>query len=353
MSAQLVYKGKYTSVYSVPASSSHPNRIQKVANNNSHNPVILMERKFLESIPTHPNIVGLLPCNVTDPHECQQWSRGWHEHFCIEHMDGVLIDVLNEYRRYRVQLPTTVFARIVRDLDAAITHVHNYGIVHCDIKPDNILFKLTQYPSQDAAQPDIFALRIRQLLPQHPDQECIRRRFWLNRELLLAYGTTYKLSDFGNSYHAGNISEKRHTSTIRCYRSPTELVSLPPDQNIDRWAMGCTTFEIVTGQTMFPERFTKKHISKIQQYFGPLVRGFWDKVSGNKLKYRPDVEYKTSIMDNILSALTSLSTSERQFTAELIRYFCLRAARFESSPIPSPLDSYYNKYPVLWHTPTC
>ncbi len=341
-----IYRGKYTSVYQCPGGTSVLPRICKVANTDQYNVNISIELEFLKKIPTHPNIIRFLPCTK----DCAYWDTKWLAHLCIERMDGVLIDVLNDYSKARIQIPFTVIAKIARDMDNAIKHCHSNGVVHCDIKPDNILFKMIQVP----ATLDIANQRIAKLfadLPIPPFSN-YQQRFWLNRELILTRGTTYKLADFGLSYNLDKIGTKRSKSTIRVYRSPAELLLLAPNKTIDYWAMGCSIYEIVTGYTLFGDKQTKQHISRIQQYFGSLMPEIWDRVPKISRKYRPDVEYKTTILANILKSQTSLSDQERVFVENLIRYFCLQVSQFISSAEPSPLILYFEQKPVLCHTQT-
>ena len=74
----------------------------------------------------HPNIVSVYEAGV----------HGAAAFVVMEHMAGD-----NLQRRLQEGLPLAEVRSIVRDIAAALDHAHGNGVLHCDVKPENILFR--------------------------------------------------------------------------------------------------------------------------------------------------------------------------------------------------------------------
>ena len=97
------------------------------------------------------------------------------------------------------------------------------GIIHCDLKPENILLK-------------------------NPKR------------------TAIKLIDFGSSCKIGKTMYPYIQS--RFYRSPEVLLSLPYDEKIDMWSLGCILYELHTGDPIFNGTSEQDQVFKISETFG-------------------------------------------------------------------------------------
>ncbi|XP_053550122.1 serine/threonine-protein kinase SBK1-like [Bombina bombina] len=123
-----------------------------------------------------------------------------------------------------VGIPEEMVKRCTLQLTGALEYMHSRGLVHRDLKPDNVLLM---------------------------DKECYQ----------------IKLSDFGLTQHAGTlISSMSH---IIPYMSP-ELCALTPneylllDTSIDIWAMGVLLYVILTG--CFPWKEAAEHDPNYQMF---------------------------------------------------------------------------------------
>jgi dual specificity tyrosine-phosphorylation-regulated kinase 2/3/4 len=110
---------------------------------------------------------------------------------------------------------------------AALKFVHNLGLVHSDIKPENIL--LSSYSRAKV-----------------------------------------KVIDFGSSCYLTD----RQSSYIqsRSYRAPEVVLGLPYDGKIDVWSLGCVVAEMYTGEVTFQNDSIVSMLSRIEAICGAFPR---------------------------------------------------------------------------------
>lgn len=118
-------------------------------------------------------------------------------------------------------------AYISRQALVALQFVHSLGLVHSDIKPENIL--------------------------------------------LASYSRAkIKVIDFGSSCYLTD----RQSSYIqsRSYRAPEVVLGLPYDGRIDVWSLGCVIAEMYTGEVTFQNDSIVSMLSRIDAICGPFPR---------------------------------------------------------------------------------
>jgi len=112
----------------------------------------------------------------------------------------------------RGALPMRRVRAITRQMLGALERMHRCGYAHTDVKPENILYR----PRDGTA----------------------------------------RLSDLGtadNCFHQGSQAGTRE------YMAPELLLGSPQSPSIDLWSLGCTVFEMLTGQMLFqPRRVARK-----------------------------------------------------------------------------------------------
>ncbi|WWD09187.1 hypothetical protein V865_007309 [Kwoniella europaea PYCC6329] len=140
-------------------------------------------------------------------------------HLCIvtESMSMNLRDVIKRFGK-DVGLNMRAVRAYAHQLFLALSLLRKCGIVHADIKPDNVLV------SENKA--------------------------------------TLKVCDLGS---AAEISEGEITPYLvsRFYRAPEIILGLPYDTSIDMWSIGCTLYELYTGKILFPGR-SNNHMLLLQ-----------------------------------------------------------------------------------------
>ncbi|KAJ6828106.1 serine/threonine-protein kinase prpf4B isoform X1 [Iris pallida] len=132
-------------------------------------------------------------------------SFKYRNHLCLvfESLHMNLRAVLKKFGR-NIGLSLAAVRAYAMQLFIALKHLRNCGILHCDIKLDNIL---------------------------------------VARNVL-------KLCDFGNAMFAGDNGITPYMVS-RFYRSPEIILGLPYDHPMDIWSVGCCLYELYSGKVLF------------------------------------------------------------------------------------------------------
>ncbi|WOK93148.1 hypothetical protein Cni_G01841 [Canna indica] len=135
-------------------------------------------------------------------------SFKYRNHLCLvfESLHMNLREVLKKFGR-NIGLKLTAVRAYAKQLFIALKHLRNCGVLHCDIKPDNMLVNEAK--------------------------------------------NVLKLCDFGNAMFAGK-NEITPYLVSRFYRAPEIILGLPYDHPMDIWSVGCCLYELYTGKVLFP-----------------------------------------------------------------------------------------------------
>jgi dual specificity tyrosine-phosphorylation-regulated kinase 2/3/4 len=112
---------------------------------------------------------------------------------------------------------------VMRQLANSLNYIHDLGLVHCDVKPENLLWTTSRK-------------------------------------------TAIKLIDFGCCCFAEHTIFSYIQS--RFYRAPEVLLGLPYDQAIDIWSLGCVLCELLTGKPLFPGQNEREQMKLIMGVLG-------------------------------------------------------------------------------------
>lgn len=158
---------------------------------------VMREVKIMMKI-AHDNIV-----NTYDIFDSMK-----HLHLVIEYMEGgELFDIIADQGHLSEQRASQVVREIIKGVD----YLHEVGVVHCDIKPENILCKSQQWPLQ------------------------------------------VKLCDFG----LANFYDKYNNSTMTAmigtpgYVAPEVIKREPYGPPVDMWACGVVLYVMLSGRMPF------------------------------------------------------------------------------------------------------
>ncbi|XP_075507038.1 uncharacterized protein LOC142543572 isoform X1 [Primulina tabacum] len=155
-------------------------------------------------------------------------SFKYRNHLCLvfESLHMNLREVLKKFGR-NIGLKLTAVRTYAKQLFIALKHLKNCRVLHCDIKPDNMLVNEAK--------------------------------------------NILKLCDFGNAMFAGK-NEITPYLVSRFYRAPEIILGLPYDHPMDIWSIGCCLFELYTGKVLFPGSTNNDMLRLHMELKGPFPK---------------------------------------------------------------------------------
>ena len=118
---------------------------------------------------------------------------------------------------------------VAKQVLVALEFMHARGVIHCDVKPENIVLRLG-----DAA----------------------------------AAARRVKVIDLGSScFTTDHLSAYVQS---RSYRAPEVMLGAPYDGKADLWSLGCVLAELFTGQVLLQNESTQTALARVIGIFGPL-----------------------------------------------------------------------------------
>ncbi|KAK9903813.1 hypothetical protein M0R45_000920 [Rubus argutus] len=155
-------------------------------------------------------------------------SFKYRNHLCLvfESLHMNLRELLKKFGR-NIGLKLTAVRIYAKQLLIALKHLKNCGVLHCDIKPDNMLVNEAK--------------------------------------------NVLKLCDFGNAMFAGK-NEVTPYLVSRFYRAPEIILGLPYDHPLDIWSVGCCLFELYTGKVLFPGATNNDMLRLHMELKGPFPK---------------------------------------------------------------------------------
>jgi dual specificity tyrosine-phosphorylation-regulated kinase 1 len=144
----------------------------------------------------------------------------------FELLSHSLYDVLRATRFRGVSLGLT--RKFSRQILSALSYLRSHGVVHCDLKPENVLLCST-------------------------DRSAV------------------KLIDFGSSCWAGETSDFTYVQS-RFYRAAEVILGLPYGCPADVWSLGCIMVELHSGKPLFSGKDEREQLRKITEALGEVPR---------------------------------------------------------------------------------
>ena len=196
--------------------------------------IIKNEKDFIDQSLDEIKILNLIKSEGGAEHNCLSILDFFYfkEHLII--VTELLLDNLYEFSKFNrnpvnAQPPYFTIGRlqrIARQLCEALSFIHSLGVIHCDLKPENVLFE----------------------------------SYVNTRVKVIDFGSSCFLSDKLSSYVQS-----------RCYRAPEVLLGcLPYDTQVDMWSLGCILAELWTGSVLFLNDSSQSLLARIVGILGPL-----------------------------------------------------------------------------------
>uniref|UniRef100_A0A0E0JCW7 Serine/threonine-protein kinase PRP4 homolog n=1 Tax=Oryza nivara TaxID=4536 RepID=A0A0E0JCW7_ORYNI len=136
----------------------------------------------------------------------------------------------------------------------ALKHLKNCKVLHCDIKPDNMLVNEAK--------------------------------------------NVLKLCDFGNAMLAG-MNEVTPYLVSRFYRAPEIILGLPYDHPLDMWSVGCCLYELYTGKVLFPGPSNNDMLRLHMELKGPFPKKMLRKGAFTMQHFDQDLNFHATEEDPV------------------------------------------------------
>lgn len=188
--------------------------------------VIKNKPKFHQQASVEVKVLHSLREN--DPDNCKNIVRmknyfSFRNHVCIS-FELISLNLYDFLRLNNfVGISENLIKNFIKQILNALEYSSSLGIVHCDLKPENVLL----------------------INPKKAD---------------------VKLIDFGSSCF---INERLHTYIqSRFYRAPEIMLGIPYTCAIDMWSLGCIVAELINGQPLWPGECEKDQLLYIISFLG-------------------------------------------------------------------------------------
>ncbi|EPS59290.1 hypothetical protein M569_15518 [Genlisea aurea] len=179
----------------------------------------------------------------------------YRNHLCLvfESLHMNLREVLKKFGR-NIGLKLTAVRAYAKQLFIALKHLKNCGVLHCDIKPDNMLVNEAK--------------------------------------------NVLKLCDFGNAMFAGK-NEITPYLVSRFYRAPEIILGLTYDHPLDIWSVGCCLYELYTGKVLFPGPTNNDMLRLHMELKGPFPKKMLRKGAFTDQHFDQDLNFLSTEEDPV------------------------------------------------------
>lgn len=217
-------------------------------------------------------------------------------------------------------LPLSEVIRIGREVAQGLAAAHQSGLIHRDIKPDNIWLEQTQ---NVAWRSDTTAMQTHECVVPRVDKESVATES--TSELLPESGLGHvKLLDFGLARTVRMESQLTEHGVVvgtPAYMAPEQAAGRPIDGRADLFSLGCVLYRMCTGQSPFPTTDVMATLSALANHDPVPVR-----------QLNPAVPQGLA---DLIHRLLEKNPARRPASAQAVAD-ALRALERKSSALPRP-----------------
>ncbi len=222
----------------------------------------------------HPNIVEVF--DVSDEEEEERY-------LVVELVRGVTLRQL--LRDQAAILPTELAAEIVAEVGAALEHAHANGVIHRDVKPENVLIETPRTNARASAE-DLDRARV-------------------------------KLTDFGIAklLDSEGITSTGQVLGSPAHMAPEQIEGRVVDVRADVFSLGVLFYECLVGQLPFAGKNPAQVLRNVlegnfqpAEVLEPRVGARWSRLLTKALQREPEQRYPTitAFVEAIRAELTRL-----------------------------------------------
>lgn len=186
------------------------------------------EIEFLQTIGDHPNVISLIDSfKIEGPH-------GTHVCMIFPVLGDTLHNILcNQFSDLGIHL--NVVKVIIDNVKKGLSHIHSKGIIHTDLKVENILVKKPNNVTQHMINNK-----------RKKGKSCTVKK----EEYDIADITDVVICDLGTAIYNTDDDKPTEIQTSH-YMAPEVLLGYPYDYKIDYWSLGCVAYELLTDDLLF------------------------------------------------------------------------------------------------------
>jgi len=183
-----------------------------------------------------------------------------------------LNDIITIFKKNNNNIPANAILNWHDKICLILNMMHKNGLVHTDIKPENILTDIPRYEILN-----FINLEKELKNKKRKDiQNKINKTININNNLTVNFDYIYSyvvfkqsniyLCDMGTTMKPGDpILYKKHTLY---YRSPESILEIGWDETYDLWSLGCTLYELAENKILFNIDNNLELLYDIQTKFG-------------------------------------------------------------------------------------
>lgn len=250
--------------------------------------------------------------------------------------------------------PLHVVKMIINNIIAGIKCIHQKGIIHTDLKLDNILVSkpsnVIQYIIDNYKAPPKVTKQ-----KSHKHKKMSKVNSFDNIPELKPYTfediINIKIADLGTAVYM-NIDDKPTEIQTQPYMAPEIILGCPYDHKIDIWSIGCIAYELLTNETLFDCDSVsdcsidseENHLASIVETFGDIPQNLLDSGIYTYRYMNPATKNFIHIKKLIPQTLEENLTAKNRWTSEevteitkwLTPLLCVsNIDRFDSMATPS------------------
>ncbi|CAL5006798.1 unnamed protein product [Urochloa decumbens] len=187
----------------------------------------------------------------------------YRNHLCLvlESLHMNLRELLKKFG-HNIGLKLAAVRIYAKQIFIALKHLKDCKVLHCDIKPDNILVNEAK--------------------------------------------NVLKLCDFGNAMLAGK-NEVTPYLVSRFYRAPEIILGLPYDHPLDMWSVGCCLYELCTGKVLFPGKSNNEMLRLHMELKGPFPKKMLSKGAFTMQHFNQGLNFHATDKDPVTNKIVRRS----------------------------------------------